>query len=55
MVVILALERVFKMETITVFGLMMIAFFNSPEACQKWTDDTYTKEFGYVCFELDGF
>lgn len=51
----LALERVFKMETITVFGLMMIAFFNSPEACQKWTDDTYTKEFGYVCFELDGF
>ena len=28
---ILALERVFKMETITVFGLMMIAFFNSPD------------------------
>ena len=43
------------METITVFGLMMVAFFNSPEACQKWTDDTYSKEFGYACFELDGF
>jgi len=43
------------METITVFGLMMVAFFNSSEACQKWTEDTYSKEFGYACFELDGF
>tara|TARA_R100001443_G_C3272857_1_gene158454 strand:- start:72 stop:380 length:309 start_codon:yes stop_codon:yes gene_type:complete len=55
MYIVLHFKKGNQMETITVFGLMMVAFFNSSEACQKWTDDTYSKEFGYACFELDGF
>ena len=43
-----------KRKMITLYSIMMVAYFTTADACQAWTNETYGDTFGYACFELDG-